>query len=110
MDFNLKKKFEGMEFRDLYELATIGARYEKILLDEQEMKNSSKGTCYKDPNLEVLITEYNINLGEVVMAELICKWPVVCKSLQKATDGSNGTQSIKKQALDRKSTRLNSSH
>ena len=53
MNFELRKKFEGMEFRDLYELATMAARYEKILLDEQEMKNSSRGTYYKDPNLEI---------------------------------------------------------
>ena len=38
MNFELRKKFEGMEFRDLYELATMAARYKKILLDEQEMK------------------------------------------------------------------------
>ena len=44
MNFELRKKFKGMEFRDLYELATMAAWYEKILLDEQEMKNSSKGT------------------------------------------------------------------
>ena len=34
MNFEMRKKFEGMEFRDLYELATMAARYEKILLDE----------------------------------------------------------------------------
>ena len=43
MNFELRKKFEGMEFRDLYELATMAAQYERILLDEQEMKNSSRG-------------------------------------------------------------------
>ena len=73
MNFELRKKFEGMEFRDLYKLATMVTRYEKILLDEQETKNPSKGTYYKDPNLKVLVTEFDID-------------------------------------LDRKSTRLNSSH
>ena len=33
-NFELWKKFEGMEFKDLYDLATIAAQYEKILLDE----------------------------------------------------------------------------
>ena len=32
--FERMKKFEGMEFRDLYELTTMATRYEKILLDE----------------------------------------------------------------------------
>ena len=36
-----------MELRDLYELATMAARYEMILLDEQEMKNSSKEPTIK---------------------------------------------------------------
>ena len=60
-----------MEFRDLYELDTMAARYEKILLAKQEMKNSSKGTYYKDPNLKVLVTDYNMDFGEVDMAELM---------------------------------------
>ena len=34
INFELRKKFEGMEFRDLYELATLAAQYEKILQDE----------------------------------------------------------------------------
>ena len=100
MNFELRKKFKGMEFRDLYELATMAARYEKILLDEQEMKNSSRGTYYKDPNLEVLVAEYDIDLGEVDMAELTCKRPVVCKALQRSTEGSNDTSTIKKQAFE----------
>ena len=36
MNFELRNSFEGMEFRDLYELATMATRFEKILLDEQE--------------------------------------------------------------------------
>ena len=104
MNFGLREKFKVMEFRDLYELATMAARYEKILLDEHEMKSCSKGTCYKDPNLEVLVTEYDMDLGEVDMAELMCKRLVVCKALQRPTEASNGTSAVKKQAFeDRKS-------
>ena len=89
-----------MELRDLYELATMAARYEKILLDEQEMKNSSKGTYYKDPNLEVLVTEYDMDLGKIDIAELKCKRPMVCKALYRAIEGSNGTSTVKKQAFE----------
>ena len=80
-NFELSKKFEGMEFRDLYELATMAVQYEKILLDEQEIKNSSRVTYYKYPNLEVLVIKYDTDLSEVNMAELTCKRPVVCKAL-----------------------------
>ena len=34
MNFKLRKKFERIEFKDLYELVTMVARYKKILLDE----------------------------------------------------------------------------
>ena len=60
------------------------------------MKNSSKGTYYKDPNLEVLVAEYDTDLDEVDMAELTCKRPVVCKALQKPTEGSNSITAVKK--------------
>ena len=46
-----------MEFRDLFELATRAAQYESVLLDEQEMRNSSKGTYYKDPNYEIHVAD-----------------------------------------------------
>ena len=93
--FKLRKKF-----RDLYELATMAVRYEKILFDEQEMKNSSKRTYYKDPNLKVLVTEYDTDFGEVDMAQLTCKRPVVCKALHRATEGTNGSSIVKKQAFE----------
>ena len=68
------------------------------------MKNSSKVTYYKDPNLEVLVTEYDMDLGRswygwTHMAELICQWPVVYKALQRPTEGINGTSAVKKQAF-----------
>ena len=100
MNFELRKKFEGTEFRDLYELTTMATRYEKILLDEQEMKKSSKGTYFKDPNLEVLATEYDMDLVEVDMAELTCKWPVVYEALQRPTEGINSSSAVKKQSFE----------
>ena len=40
----------------------------RILLDKQEIKISSKGTYYKDPNLEVLVTNYDVDFEKVDMA------------------------------------------
>ena len=99
MNFELCKTFKWIDFRDLYELTTIAARYKRIPLDEWEIKNSLKGTYYKDINLEVLVTDYDVDVSEVDMAELICKWHVVCKALHKATDGNN-TSAFKKQTFD----------
>ena len=57
LGYRLKKKFVGMEFGDLFELATRVTRYEDILNEEYQRKNSSKGTYYKDPNMEVNLVE-----------------------------------------------------
>ena len=62
------------------------------------MKNSSKGTYYKDPNLEVLVTDYDVDFGEVIMAELIYKQLTVCQALHRVTK-VNSTLTIKKQAF-----------
>ena len=86
-----------MEFRDLYKLPTMAPRYEKILLDEQEMKNSTRGTYYKDPNLRVLVIEYDMDFGEVDMAELICKQLVGCKALYRATEGTKALRPLRSQ-------------
>ena len=89
MNFELHKNVKGMEFKDLYELATIDAWYEKILLVEQEMKNSWKCTYYKNPSLEVLVIDYEVDFDEVDMTELTCKLLGVFKALHRATDGSS---------------------
>ena len=41
-----------------------------------------------------------MDLGEVDMAELTCKRPVICKALQRPTEGINGTSAVKKQAFE----------
>ena len=89
-----------MKFKDLYKFVTIAARYEKLLLDEQEMKSSSRGSYYNDPNLEFLITDYDMDFGKVDIAKLTCKRPVVCKALHWATKGTNSTLAIKKQTFE----------
>ena len=86
-----------MKFRDLFELATKATRYESFLLDEQEMKKSSKGTYYKDPNYEVHVIELDFDIGEVGMAEVVCKRPVVCSALSKLV---NNNAAIKKQVFE----------
>ena len=72
-------------FHDLFELATKAARYERMLDEEQEKKNSSKGTYYRDPNYEIHSAEYEVNT-EVDVAEIVSKRPYMCKSLPKPTE------------------------
>ena len=61
-------------------------------------RTSSKGTYYKDPNLEVLITNYNVDIDEEDMVKLICKRSVFYKALHKVSDGSS-TMVVKEKLL-----------
>lgn len=49
--FDLKQKFQDREFSDLFQLSANVIRYERLIREEEQIKNSSKGTYYKDPTL-----------------------------------------------------------
>lgn len=94
LDFEIQKKFEGMEFRDLYEFSTRVTRYELLLKKEAEKKNSSYGTYYQD------FQDLDLEM-EVDVAEVIGRMPFVCEALCKpnnpqdknASPGSTGNNS-----------------
>ncbi|GKV47379.1 hypothetical protein SLEP1_g54284 [Rubroshorea leprosula] len=46
LDIELRKKFEGMEFRDFFELSYKVARYENLLREDTQRKSASHGTYY----------------------------------------------------------------
>ncbi|GKV11259.1 hypothetical protein SLEP1_g22525 [Rubroshorea leprosula] len=48
LDIELQKKFEGMEFRDFFELSYKVARYENLLREESQRKAMLQGTYYQD--------------------------------------------------------------
>ena len=47
LDIELKKKFQGMEFRDFYELLAKVTEYEELLKEESYRKKKSMGTYYQ---------------------------------------------------------------
>ena len=47
LDFELRKKFEGMVFQDLYELTERAIRFETILKEENIRKNTLLETYYQ---------------------------------------------------------------
>lgn len=49
-DLKLKKKFQGMEFRDFYELFVKVIEYEELLKKESNRKKTSMGTYYQEAN------------------------------------------------------------
>ncbi|CAL9020596.1 unnamed protein product [Prunus brigantina] len=49
LKISLRKRFDGMLFGDLAELVNKASKYEELLREEQQKRNSSKGTYYKTP-------------------------------------------------------------
>ncbi|XP_059629555.1 uncharacterized protein LOC132272416 [Cornus florida] len=99
------KRFDRVEFQDLFDLADRASRYEEILKEEKERKNSSKCTYYKDLNYEVFSVEVGDEL-EVDVVEVNIKKSYICEALvkPKLTTGGNATltsiSAIRKEAAD----------
>ena len=55
LDIELRKKFQGMEFRDFYELAAKVTKYEELLMEESQQRKTSMGTYCQEDNYEELI-------------------------------------------------------
>lgn len=60
-------------------MSTKAARYEKIIKEEQDMKNATKGTYYKSSNYGVTMVDHEEE-AEVAVAALINKKPYVLKT------------------------------
>lgn len=60
LDFELRKKFQGMEFRDFFELAAKVAEYEELLREESYKKKTTMGTYYQDVE-EIALAEIRSN-------------------------------------------------
>ncbi|GKV17163.1 hypothetical protein SLEP1_g27699 [Rubroshorea leprosula] len=68
LDIELQKKFEGMEFRDFYELSYKVAQYENLLKEDVQKKVASHGTYF-----------------DLDVAEVVIDKPVVCPDLVRPT-------------------------
>ena len=44
LDIELRKKFQGMEFKDFYELVIKVTKYEELLMEENQWRKTSMGT------------------------------------------------------------------
>ena len=71
LNFELRKKFEDITFIDLFELSERAFRFEGLLKEENQRKNSSYGTYYQDSNYEINLAEY------------VGQGPFVCEALHK---------------------------
>ena len=72
LDIELRKKFQGMEFRDLYELIAQVTEYEELLKEESRWRKTSMGTYYQSVNSE-----------EIAIADLLSTCSFICPLLVK---------------------------
>ena len=57
LDIKLGKKFQGMEFRDFYELAAKVTEYGELLKEESYQRKKSMETYYQEVNQEVAVAD-----------------------------------------------------
>ncbi|CAL9000564.1 unnamed protein product [Prunus brigantina] len=91
LKISLRKRFDGILFGDLAELAEKASKYEELFGEEQQRRNSSKGTYYKTPSSSIHLVEVESEEEaeeseerEIAMAEMAkLKHPISCKALTK---------------------------
>ena len=70
----LRLKFQGMEFRDFYELVAKVTEYEELLREESKRRKTSMGTyCHE------------VNSEEITVADLPSTGSFICPLLVKKT-------------------------
>ena len=57
LDIELRKKFQGMKFRDFYELTAKVTEYEELLKEESYRRKKSMGTYCQEVNQEVAVAD-----------------------------------------------------
>lgn len=87
LSFDLKKKFQDREFPDLFQLSANVIRYERLIREEEQVKNSSKGTYYKDPHFGVhAVNDEFYDQTEICLAELTKGDAYTCPIMAKPRD------------------------
>ena len=81
LDIELKKKFQGMEFRDFYELAYKVVEYEERLKEEIYRRKKSMGTYCQEVNQKVAVVDLSV-IGTFTCPLLVQKTPDVWKKAQ----------------------------
>ncbi|CAL9012486.1 unnamed protein product, partial [Prunus brigantina] len=91
LEFEYRKKFQGIEFRDMHDLINKVDRYASLLKEEVQKKAASKGTYYRNPIVSYAEADgpAEAEKDEVDMssAEVNIDKPFICKGLVK-TDNS----------------------
>ena len=73
LDIESRKKFQGMEFRDFYELAAKVIEYEELLREESQRKKTSIGTYCQEVNYEETVVADLLSIGSFICPLLVKK-------------------------------------
>ncbi|CAL2276216.1 unnamed protein product [Prunus armeniaca] len=88
LEFEYRKKFQGIEFRDMHDLMNKVDRYASLLKEEVQKKTASKGTYYRNPIVSYAEADNPAEAEgdevEMSSAEVSIDKPFVCKGLVKA--------------------------
>ncbi|XP_021831891.1 uncharacterized protein LOC110771847 [Prunus avium] len=91
LEFEYRKKFQGIEFRDMHDLTNKVDRYASLLKEEMQKKTASKGTYYRNPIISYAEADGSAEAEgdevEMSSAEVSIDKPFVCRGLAK-TDNS----------------------
>lgn len=105
LNFELRKRLQDREFTDLFQLVSCAAKYEQPLREEEQRRNSSKGTYYQDPNVEANVLDPDVYLSDsdceaidINVAELTAGKPYTCKALTKPDSKSSDRSQNSKHA------------
>ncbi|XP_024190631.1 uncharacterized protein LOC112194648 [Rosa chinensis] len=95
LNYELRKKYEGVDIRGIFELTTSVARYEAIIREKTQARSASKGTYYKNPTVHAMEANFEglqvkeEDSTDINAAELFVNKPLVCKALAKPTNPIN---------------------
>ena len=73
LDIELRKKFQGMEFRDFYELVAKVTQYKELLRKESQRRKTSMGTYCQEVNSEEIVVAYLPSTSSFICPILVKK-------------------------------------
>ena len=76
LDIELRKKFQGMKFRDFYEIVAKVTEYEELLKEESYQRKKSMGAYCQEVNQEVAVANLSTT-GKFTCPLLVEKTPNV---------------------------------
>ena len=82
LDIEPRKKFQGMEFRDFYELVAKVIEYEEFLREENQWRKTSMGTYCQEVNYEDIAVVDLPSISSFTCPLLVKKAPDLWKKSQ----------------------------